>query len=79
MNVAFSNGITCKYTPAEIKAISRDFDAVKSVKVGLAGITSYDLPGLVTYPLIAVLNIDIKKQSGVPVTLYLKNDIQKFS
>ena len=79
MNVAFSNGITCKYVPDELKAISRDFDAVKSVKTGVAGVTSYDLPGLVTYPLIAVLNVDIKKKTGQPVTLYLKNDIQKFS
>ena len=78
MNVSFANGATCKYVPDEIKAISRDFDAVKSVIVGANGACEYDLPGLMTYPLVAVQSVDIKKKSAGAVTLYLKNDVTQF-
>lgn len=78
MNVQFANGATCKYVPEEIKAISRDFDAVKSVRVGTIAEAAYDLPNLVTYPLVAVSSVDIKKKSVGAVTLYLKDDVTKF-
>ena len=78
MNVSFANGTTCKYVPEEIKAISRDFDAIKSVKVGMSPSASYDLPNLVTYHLVAVNSVDIKKKSVGAVTLYLKNDVTQF-
>lgn len=65
---------TVKYLPEELKILSRDFDPVKLVHVGLAPATSYDLPALITMPLIGCQKIDVKKQAGNPVTFYFKND-----
>lgn len=79
MNVAFSNGKNCKYIPEEIKAISRDLDAVKLVTIGATPSVAYDLAGLITFPLVEVNTIDIKKKSGEAVTIYLKNDVVTFS
>lgn len=78
MNVSFANGTTCKYTPDELRILSRDFDPVKVVTVGTTPSTAYDLTGLVTFPLIAVLNVDIKKKVTGAVKLYLKNDKKQF-
>jgi hypothetical protein len=79
LNVTFENGHTCKYVPEELKAISRDFDPVKMVTIGSAAKTDYDLPNLITYPLLGVIKIDVKKSVGVPVNLYLKNDVATFN
>lgn len=79
MVVTFANGHNCKYVPAELMAISRDFDAVKSIKnTGTVFGVGFDLDSFVTYPLVGVDSIDIKKKSGDEVRLYLKNDIETF-
>jgi len=89
MNVAFSSGLVCKYTPDEIKAISRDVDAVKLVSTSIADPlafgernVSFDLPGLVTFPLVnefnRVMNIDIKKKADNPINLFFKNMVSTF-
>lgn len=86
MNVAYSSGLICKYVPEEIKAISRDVDAVKLISDGVAvetvKSTSFDLPGLVSFPLIneynRVINIDVKKKTDAAVTIYLKNNVQTY-
>ena len=83
MNVAYSSGLICKYVPEEIRAISRDVDAVKLISDGALAETvkaaSFDLPGLVSFPLIneynRVVNIDIKKKTDAPVNIYLKNNV----
>lgn len=78
INVAFENGIVCKYVPEELKAISRDFDAVKLVRTGASVLADYDLPGFITYPLVGVLNVDVKKKIDGAINLYLKNDVENF-
>lgn len=78
MNVTFSNGHTCKFTPAEIKAISRDVDAVKLMKVGLNTTTLFDLPYALVFPLSEVQSIDVKKTGVDPIGIYLKNDVETF-
>lgn len=82
MNVAFTNGHVCKYVPEEIKAISRDVDAVKLISLagasGAVNSTQFDLAGLVSFPLVDVVNVDVKKKTDNKVTFYLKNSIATY-
>lgn len=79
INMQYPNH-TVKYTPTELKAISRDVDNVKSVRVGTTPKVSYDLSGLISMPLVGVKSIDIKKQSGTgkAVTIYVKDNVGSY-
>lgn len=74
LTASYVNGYSCKYIPEELKALSRDFDAVKLVRTGVAPQTDFDLPNLITFPLVGVRSIDVKKKDGEKLTIYLKND-----
>ena len=78
LSASFENGMTCRYTAEELKALSRDFDPVKVVHIGTAPAVGYDLTGFVTMPLVGVNSIDIKKQDAAAVRLFLKNDVEKY-
>lgn len=81
MNVAYENGLTVKYTRKELDFLSRDLDPVKIVdsdSTTLKGRTQYDFPGMLNFPLVGVVSLDIKKTSESAVQIYLKNDSQAY-
>lgn len=82
VSVTYENGLTVKYTRKELDFISRDLDPVKIVDsdaTTLKGRTQFDFPNMLNFPLVGVASVDFKKLSDQAVTIYLKNDSEKYS
>lgn len=78
----YTTGLTVKYTRVELDFISRDLDPVKIVDsdpTTLKGRTQFDFDGMLNFPLVGVNEIDFRKDDGVQVKIYLKNDSEAYS
>lgn len=67
VSLKYMNGITVKYLPFEIRAISRDLDPVFSISN--AGVVAQGHTSLVCMPLVGVSEIEVVKTAGTLIEL----------
>ncbi|WP_162128199.1 hypothetical protein [Flavobacterium phycosphaerae] len=73
VNYTFDNGMSCKYTLRELRALSQDNDPIAYVKND--GKVTASFANILQLPLKGVDKVNIKKAQGAIINLFMRHDV----